>query len=335
MRAFIKDFNGVLSPLRNSIKTTENVREADVLVLWQDVRGDMLELCEINRDFMHKPVIVVQHGRGATRDYLAPNSFPLQADVFCCWGAADKERMERAGYGNKTVVTGSPIRNSLIPLQPHEGKNIVFCPVISSHEEPENIETFFKLKQIELKKASTKLITCKDKLKTAWQSWNVDPNSVTDGSVPFHVLNKDWRLISKLTGIHDKKLYFGDAVTTQQANVQHLNDVIKLLSHTDVVVALEEGTLPLIAMAMDIPVVMVEGFKYKEYGGRDYSSVELIHTDAAAWTEIDKLEEVIDRELSEPSRLASKRRAVVLNEFGEMYGNPIGKIKDVIKRMAK
>ena len=95
MKVYLKDFNGVLQDLVSEFTVVTDPREADVLVLWQDVRGDMKELCEINAKYMKKPVIVVQHGRGATRDYLPPNNFSMLADKFCCWGEKEKKRLKK------------------------------------------------------------------------------------------------------------------------------------------------------------------------------------------------------------------------------------------------
>ena len=77
MKAFVQDFNNVLSDVKSRVNLVRDPREADVLILWQDVRGSMRTLCDINQEYMKKPVVVVQHGRGATRDYLEPNNFKL------------------------------------------------------------------------------------------------------------------------------------------------------------------------------------------------------------------------------------------------------------------
>lgn len=335
MKIYLRDFNGVLQSLRETDEFTivDDPRNADTLVLWQDVRGDMLELCKINKQYLHKPVVVVQHGRGATRDYLSPNSFPMHADAFCCWGEAEQERLERAGWGDRAVVTGSPLINKLTMRARHEGKNIVFVPIITQHEEPENVMAYWKLKEVEMSKARKFLEKHKPALKTNWHAWLVDRNGVSEKTIPYHIINKNWRLIAKVTGIHDKRLYLGDVVKSLQINKTHVEDCVKLLTMTDCVVGIEEGTFQLLAMAMDIPCVMVEGFQYSLYGGIDYSSVEWIKTDAVDYANLDSLEEKIDYALSHPDHLRAKRAKVVAREFGSFACDPITNICNVIKEV--
>jgi hypothetical protein len=331
MKIYLRDYNGVLTPLKEKFDLVEDPRDADLLLLWQDIRGDMLELCKINKEYMHKPVVVVQHGRAATNDYLPPNKFPMLADKYCCWGVRDKDRLDRAGYGDRAVITGSPLVKYLEPIEKHDGKNIVFTPIITSHEEPDNIITYWKLKSLELKKAGEVIKKNYDKLRDAWHSWEIEETSATENSIPYHVLNKNWRLIAKITSIHDKKLYLGDVVPTIQINKTHINDCIHLLSLTDCVVGLEEGTFQLLAMAMGVPCVMVDGFKYREYGNIDYSSVEMVKTDSASRVGLDGLEEAIDKQLANPEQLKSQMEQVVKDELWDGKTDPIENIINVVK----
>lgn len=333
MKIYCRDFNNILLNLKKRFDLTEDAREADCLVLWQDVRGDMAELCKINQEYLHKPVVVVQHGRGATNDYLPPNKFPLQATKFCCWGIKDYERLERAGYADRAVITGSPLIDFLSPRINHDGKNITFCPVITQHEEPENIIAYWTLKRIELKKSIETLEKHKDKLKDAWHAYKIQENTATEDTIPYYNINADWRLIAKITDVHDKKLYFGDVVSTMPSNRAHLSDIIKLLSVTDCVVGIEEGTFPLLAMAMEIPVVIVDGFKYKIYGDIDYSSVEMIKTNAVRRVELSELEKTIDDELTNPATLKKEREQIVRDELWDGITNPNDNIEKVIREI--
>ncbi len=331
VKIFIRDYNNILAPVKDKFEIVSDPRDADCLLLWQDVRGDMLELCTINKEYLHKPVVVVQHGRAATNDYLKPNQFPLQADKFCCWGIKDYERMERAGYADKTIITGSPLVSFIKPVEKHDGKNIVFSPVITSHEEPDNIIAYWKLKSIELSKSSEKIKKNFDKLKNAWNAWEVEPTSATEGSIPYYNFNKEWRLIAKITPAHDKRLYLGDVISTIVINRTHLPDCINLLTVTDCVVGMEEGTFQLLAMAMGIPCVMVDGFKYREYGGIDYSSVEMVKTRGVRRVELSEIEKTIDEELVNPDALKSEREQVVRDELWDGKTDPITNIINVVK----
>ena len=331
MKIFIRDFNNVLSPLKDKFDIVEDPRDADCLLLWQDVRGDMLELCKINKEYLHKPVVIVQHGRAATNDYLKPNQFPLQADKFCCWGIKDYERLERAGYKDKAVITGSPLVSFIKPNEQHDGKNIVFVPIVTSHEEPDNILAYWHLKGIELKKSSEKIKKCYDKLRGGWNAWHVQETSATEGSIPYYNFNRDWRLIAKITSIHDKRLYLGDVISTLQINKTHLADCVNLLTVSDCVVGMEEGTFQLLAMAMGIPIVMVDGFKYKNYGGIDYSSVEMVKTKGVRRVELSEVEKTIDEELANPDSLKTEREKVVKDELWDGETDPITNIINVVK----
>jgi len=331
INVYLKDFNSVLTPLKNRFDLVNDPREADILVLWQDVRGNMLELCRINKEYLHKPVVVVQHGRGATNDYLPPNKFPMMADKFCCWGIKEYERLQRAGYADKAVITGSPLATYINPKVKHDGKNIVFCPVVISHEEPDNINIYWTLKEIELKKSRQKLINHYDALRKDWNAWIVEPKSATEGSIPYYNFNKEWRLLAKLTGVHDKRLYMGDVVQTLQINKTHIEDIIRVLSLTDCVVGIEEGTFQLLAMAMNVPCIMVDGFKYREYGGIDYSSVEMIKTNSVRRVELSKIEDAIDEELKNPDVLKTEREQIVKDEFWDGVSDPIANIEKVIR----
>lgn len=332
-KVYCRDFNNILIGVKKKLDLVEDPRDADCLLLWQDVRGDMLELCRINNEYMKKPVVVVQHGRAATNDYLPPNKFPMTATRFCCWGVKDYERLNRAGYADRAVITGSPLVDFLQPRIEHDGKNIVFCPVITQHEEPENIMAYWTLKRIEMGKALGKVARFRDSLKEEWNAWVVEKSSATEGSIPYYNWNKEWRLIAKITDIHDKRLYFGDVVLSSPANKTHLNDIVRLLEMTDCVVGIEEGTFQLLAMAMGIPVVMVDGFKYKEYGGVDYSTVEMVKTDAVTRVNPEMLEEAIDGVLSDPDCLKEQRDRVVKDELWDGKTNPVDNILNVISEV--
>lgn len=255
----------------------------------------------------------------------------MQATKFCCWGPKDYARLERAGYADRAVITGSPLVDLITPRLNHEGSNIVYCPVITMHEEPENVAGYWELKRIELKKAVEVLKKHNEALKDGWHAYNIDPNSATEQTIPYHNINKDWRLIAKLTDMHDKKLYFGDVVQTLPSNRTHLSDTMKLLSVTDCVVGIEEGTFQLLAMAIGIPVVMVDGFKYKIYGDVDYSSVEMIKTDAVRRVDSSELEKAIDEELNNPDALKAERDRVVREELWDTKTNPTDNIEKVIR----
>lgn len=340
MKAYISDYNNILLELSRRVELVEDMRDADVIITWQDVRGSMRELAEINRDNMQKPLVVVQHGRGATRDYLPPNNFKLIADKFCVWGQKEFERMDKAGYGDRTVITGSPLtfytRNA--PKTGVDGlvNNIIlFMPIITSKEEPDNLKTFYKLKQIEYKYAYQRLEKYNKELKAAWKAWQIDETCATESNLPYDLLRKDFFLMSKLTDIHDRQLYHGPQVRGSVAHSIHLENLMKLLVNSSCVVSLEEGTAQLLAAAIGTPCVNVEGFKYGEFGGiKDYKT-EIIKTKATAHCKLDDIEKTIFDEIKNKDKRKLARQEVVFNEFDpDPTKDPIEEIIDVASELA-
>jgi len=330
-KVYCRNFNGVLDGILKSdeFEFVIDPRKADALVIWQDVRGEFVEICNINKEFIHKPVIVVQHGAGATRDYEHPMKCDLLADKFCCWGQHDMERLIRQGNGHKGVVTGSPLINRLKPKEKHEDKNIVFIPIITTHEEPANLITFYELKKMELDYSQKNLIKNKQMLIS---DWKLNPNDFeNERTIPYSDINKNFRLISKLTTMHDINLYLGSVAKTSVDSATHIEDCVRLLTQTDLVVGMVESTFQMLAMAMDIPVVICKEWEFKEYGGKDYTDLDHIKTNGATYTDLGDLRKVVEQELSNPERLQEERKKTVLRELGDLTSNPDENIIKVIK----
>ena len=105
MKAYAADFNNILRDLKSMVNLEPDPRKADVIILWQDVRGAYSEIARINSLYDKKPVIVVQHGRGAMRDYNEPNNFPMHADKVCVWGEKEISYLPDK-YKDISIVTG-------------------------------------------------------------------------------------------------------------------------------------------------------------------------------------------------------------------------------------
>ena len=333
MKAYVADFNNVLLELSKRVELVSDARDADVIITWQDVRGHMKSLAEMNQSYMKKPLVVVQHGRGATRDYNAPNNFKLIADKICVWGQTEADRMDKAGYLDKTVITGSPLtfytRNR--PEIVEDKNNIIlFMPVITSKEEPDNLKAFYTLKQIEYKYACKRLDEYQKALKTAWKSWQVDEECATESNIPYDLFRKDFFLMSKITDIHDKKLYHGPVVCTSVCHSIHLENLVKLLINTKCLVGMEEGTAQLIAASLGTPCVVLDNFEYGSFGGVQDYKTEIIHSDATAFCELDNIEETIFDEINNKQLRQEAREKVVRSEFDPFPDkDPIELIIDV------
>lgn len=335
-KLILKDRNGVLTNI--SKRTDEfdfvnSAEDSDCIVTWQDVRGEYKKMALINKAYLHRPFIVAQHGRACVRDYGPPENFKLLATKFCCWGQDDYDRMKKLGYEDRTVITGCPLLAQTKPKVPHRGKNILFVPVITDHEEPDNLITFWELRKLELKHSQNKLRKYKDKLKAIWNPSTLNPSLDDCGrAIPYDNISEDWHLISKVTPLHDTELYTGSTIVSHPGEENHTEKCVDLLAKTDVVVCVEEGTLQVLTMAMDIPLIVVKGFELNSYSGLDYSKDRVpVHTEGATWVELSELEEAVERELADPGRLSKERKEVVRREFGGFSSDPNDNIVKVIK----
>lgn len=329
MKIFARDFNGVLEEVIKVLKDldmlTDNIHQADALLLWQDVRGDYADLAKIAVTSLGKPVYVLQHGRGATRDYLPPNKFPLWATKIFVWGESERLRLLKAGIADERIkIVGCPLLTRLQPKVPHEGKRVLFLPIVTSKEEPENLLVYAKLKEWESKKLQQHLIDKHDFYRRSWNTTifykgkddKIERDEVVP-TIPTHLLYQNGLVLTKLTKIHDGQNYMCLQATSGQGEAGHVQLMLECLKEIDVLVCLEEGTLPLMATFLDIPVILADVFQWQNYGGVDYSSVEIIKSPAVYHIKtLDKLESTLDHVLANPKEKTKQRIQVCEYEGG-------------------
>ncbi len=332
MKAFCVNYNGVLDGvvalLSQRGQLTTNYHAADLFLTWQDVRGDLAQLSHIAKHQLNKPVFVMQHGRGATRDYCPPNNFSLKANKIFVWGQSEKERLLKAGVSeDRIVITGCPLFKRLVPRTKRDGINVVFAPVISSKEEPENLLVHAELKKWEAGKLQQNIRENFDRLKRGWAT----ENTVLRGdkvwkkeilpTIPRGILYAKGLVNVKLSSVHDMHQYQSPLVVTQQNAPAHIDTVVDLLSNTDVLVCLEEGTMQLLAAALDIPVIVVDIFKYG--GTKNYDTVEKIKTKATVWIkDLNLLGPALDSAINDPGKLRKERIKVCEEEGGAHLPDP-------------
>jgi hypothetical protein len=335
LKIFVVNYNGILDGvialLSSRGQLTTNYHKADAFLVWQDVRGDLAQLSHIAKLQLKKPVFVMQHGRGATRDYCPPNNFPLKADKILVWGEAEKNRLLKAGVSeDRIIITGCPLFKRLKPKVKRDGINVVFAPVISSKEEPENLLVQAELKKWEAVNLQQNIRENFDRLKKGWAT----ENTIIRGdkvwkkeilpTIPRGILYAKGLVNVKLSAVHDMHQYQSPLIVTQQNAPSHIDTVAELLSNTDALVCLEEGTMQLMAAALDIPVIVVDIFKYGEYGGvKNYDTVEKIKTKSSVWIkDLSLLGKALDSVLSEPGKLRKDRIKVCENEGGAHLPDP-------------
>lgn len=355
MNVFLDNWNGVLDmtedKLRETGRLTDSPHLADIFLLWQDVRGPQRQLARIVKYQLKKPLVVMQHGRGAVRDYGPPNNFELLADKILVWGETDKSRLLRYGISqDRILVVGCPIFQRLRPKDAErKGKNVLFVPVISTKEEPENILVYAALKRWESEQLIKTVVKRFNDLKRAWAWQHDDIREVTlpDNTkeqrlwkrsimpkLPRWLTYETGLVNAKLSGVHDQFQYQCPQLTTHQNSPNLIDDLVGLLSNIDVMVCLEEGTMQLLAAKMGIPVIVVDIFRYENYGGcKDYDVVEKIRTNACYLTkDLSKLSRMLDHALKYPNELSKCQKSVCELEGGVEHADIIEILEAIIKQ---
>jgi hypothetical protein len=332
MKYYVADMNGILADLKKKIGPSHlaTPRDADVWIVWQDVLGSYGDLIRTAKQYYNKPVYVVQHGRAATLDYGPPNSFPLLADKYLCWGKADYERMSGLGYGERTEIVGCPLNSHILPKVPHSEKIVLFVPVNTGKEEPENIAAYYELLKHKYHKAQVKVLESKDSLKDRWSMEN-------KLNVSFNDISKDFDVVAKLLPWHDKNLYHGNTLIGYQHSPTNNELVFNLLRNVDLVVGIDEGCTEIYAYGHNVPVVIVDGFQYRQYGRTDskFTLMDIYRTKAGTHIPLCDLQSTLDAELANPSRLEKERAEVAEAELGISYGDANDNILRIIKRDMK
>jgi hypothetical protein len=317
MKFHVSSWNNVLDELKARVGSVEPA-DADAFVLWQDVRGSWKDLVETVKKFTAKPVYVVQHGRGATRDYDKPNKFTVLADKFLAWGQADYDRMVKLGHGDKTEIVGCPLLKFKKEKVAHNEKVVLFIPVNADHEQRENLLVYYELLKLQYSQAQKGL---REPIKV-WGDENVI-------NVPFVSLSR-LNVIAKLLPRHDKNLYHGQTFTSNPDDPRHMTFLFDLLANVDCVVTLDESTTEALAMACDVPVVHCDIFQWKKLGGADYSGIEKFRTEGALHCDLEHLNEAVMRSLEDPAYLRTERAAVAERELGISKGDATENIMKII-----
>lgn len=157
-RIYLEDHNQVLESIRDSFEIVDNWMEAEAVVVWQDIRGELVQIVA-NANLVGIPTVVMQHGLRASREYSSDFGKMLLAKKIMVWGPKDKERVMSGGVEAERVeVTGTSIFESLKEPETHEGKNVLFVPLHWDKEIIENFEVARKLASIKGINIRTKLI---------------------------------------------------------------------------------------------------------------------------------------------------------------------------------
>lgn len=328
MKYFIASYNGILEPLKEKLKDKlATPRDADAWIVWQDCLGSYADLIKTQKQLgLGKKVYCVQHGRGSTTDYGEPNRLQFNADKYLCWGTADLERMRSLGYGERVHVVGCPLNPQIKPKVPHKEKVVLFVPVNTGKEEPENLMVYYELLKMRYNSAQSVLNDNRLSLKHQF-GFN------GKRGVRFSDISHNFDVITKLLPWHQKDLYHGSTVKGFQDKAKNNQLIFDLLRNVDAVIGLDEGTTEIFAYAHDVPVIIVDGFKYRQYKDDDksYTTIEGYKTKAATHVTLDKLQEAVSYALEHPEHLRQERAEIAEAEMGISHKDPSSEILKVVR----
>lgn len=328
----ISDYNGILTDLKAKVQNhLATPRDADVMVMWQDCAGSYRDLLEAFKQVgYNKPTYCVQHGRGSTLDYGAPNNWPLLVDKFLCWGVSDYNRLSSLGFQEKAHIVGCPLNSHIKPRVEHKEKIVLFVPVNTGKEEPENIAAYYELLKIRYDKAKMYVMDSSKMLKDKWGFNGKNKVNFNEISVGFDVA-------AKLLPWHERDLYHGNTVVGYQDSYKNNELLFNLLRNVDLVVGLDEGTTEIFAYAHDVPVIIVDGFQYRLWknDGKTYEPTDTYRTKAAVHTNLEGLKEAVEHALLHPEHLREERKEVAEQELGISYGDATSNIFKFIRNDVK
>lgn len=295
----LRDHNRVLSELKSHFDLVNTVKEADVVVLWQDIIALELSIARTAKK-LGKPIVVIQHGRHGMSDYLPPFHNQLLADKVCVWSVYDKEQLISIGVNPKRIeITGTTVFKHLIGKEIHKGVNILFSPEHWDHDISENKEVMDKLKELCYK--------------------------------------NNWNLKAKIMERHNPKYYSQYAVFSNREAPNHLDICAETLGWADILVSISEITFELMAQALNIPVIAYTNIKQRTFNGNT-EQLEYERPYSNAVKKIDNLvllEETIKQQLANPNELQKERADITMTQGGIHIEDPLNNMIKVIEQCKK
>jgi len=288
-KVFFADHNGVMEDIMPHFEVVSTIEEADVIVLWQDVVGWCKSFAHLAKE-KGKKLVVIQHGVGAVDDYGPPNNYELLADKICVWSPSDVDMLNKFGISlKKYELTGTTIWTHLKPKQKHAGVNVLFKPAHWDVEVEENYQVMDELRKIKGINVFTKIHEC--------------------GNL--------------------KNSHFENPIFTDRDKSGHLDACGDVLSKTDIMVGVaNEGTLGLLAYAKDIPVIVPDVWKPRNF--LNGPTPEMKYTEACHFIKLENLRSAIFNAIEHPEFKKEERKKVVEYYGGVNIPNPLDNILNVI-----
>ncbi len=311
MRLYVSSLNGVLDEYKSQIHQVSPL-EAEKLVMWQACEGSWGLLAKTCKQFFPKPIYVMQHGRGSSRDYLPPLSKTFYEDVYLAWGKYDYDIVK--SLGREAVITGCPLNGWIKPKVQHKEKVILFVPVNTGKEEPDNILVYQELLKIKANAIQANLKANYDDYRAAWKD-------MTRAKAA-----NDFTVLTKVLPWHDQKFYTEGVLKGFQDSEKNNRLVFDLLRNVDLVVGLDEGTTELFALAHDVPVIVVDGFEYRWTEGK----FKQPPTPGFKHCSLEDLAKTVDEYLAKPELDREARLLTAENEMTLSIKDPVKRLHEII-----
>lgn len=139
---------------------------------------------------------------------------------------------------------------------------------------------------------------------------------------------KGYNVITKIIESHNL-VDFDNTIQTNRLNEDHLDKCKEVLSCCALVIGISESTFELMAQAMDIPVIIVEDWEPKSFGGDTrYLNYRRVISTASKKTSLENLLETIKQQLENPNELKNERKKVVELEGG-LHVDIVDKLKNL------
>lgn len=301
MKLALYNWNCVLDEVIERIKKKHvllaDYEDADLVVLWGEMEDKGWLERIIETQKRGKKVILYQQGVWGIDNIRPPFNEKLLSDVVCVWGEGDKKRYIEYGVPEEKIrVIGCPIIPRLKPKVEHEGKNVVF----------------------------------------ALEHW--DWGDVVENNIVAAELRKlkGVNLITK--GLHKENdtEIFENPVVSDRFSSNHIEIVAELLSKTDVLVAISESTIALLAECLDIPVIIADVWMPKPRGGDDkYLKYKGEFSNAVTKVKLEELNKEILWQLKHPEIKREERKESVRLNGGVGIENPSGNLINIIEECLK
>lgn len=297
MKIALYNWNSVLDEvivkMQDKHTLLKSYEDADVVVLWNEIKEADWQKRVTESQEMGKKVILYQHGVWGTDRTREPFNEPILSDIVTVWGEGDKKRLIQDGIPEeKIVITGCPLFQRLKPRIPHDGKNVVFA---LEH----------------------------------WDWGDVIENNIVARKLRDL---KGAKIITKGLKRENKTDSFENPVSSYRLDYGHLDIVAEVLSTADLVVAISESTFAFLAEYLDIPVIIADVWTPKPRAGDEtYLKFQGLYSNAITKVKLEDLNKEIMYQLKHPEILREERKQAVLENGGSNIKDPVQNIIDVIE----